>query len=159
MAPMVIDDFGDVYGFYLMLTGRDYTWRDLYDVADDIKRQLVLVDGVRKVSIDGEQQEVVYLDISRARLAELGIDPRSIADILGSQNSVVDAGNTRVGDDYLRIRPTGEFQSVQEIGEVLIGSSERRLVRLRDIARSPAPTRKCRPSSITTTACRPCPSA
>ncbi|MEE4110884.1 MAG: efflux RND transporter permease subunit [Halieaceae bacterium] len=134
MAPMVIDDFGDVYGVYLMLTGRDYTWRDLYDVADDIKRQLVLVDGVRKVSIDGEQQEVVYLDISRARLAELGIDPRSIADILGSQNSVVDAGNTRVGDDYLRIRPTGEFQSVQEIGEVLIGSSERRLVRLRDIA-------------------------
>jgi len=135
MAPMVIDDFGDVFGVYLMLTGEDYTWRDLYDVADNIKRQLVLVDGVRKVSIDGEQREVVYLDIARSRLAELGIDPAAIAQVLGSQNSVVDAGNVRVGEDYLRIRPTGEFQSVQEIGEVLIGSRERRLVRLSDIAR------------------------
>ncbi|WOJ95869.1 efflux RND transporter permease subunit [Congregibacter brevis] len=133
-APIVIDDFGDVYGVYLMLTGDGYSWRDLYDVADDIKRQLVLVKGVRKVSIDGEQQEVVYLDMSRSRLAELGIDPATIAGVLGSQNSVVDAGNVRVGDDYLRIKPTGEFDSVQEIGDVLISSQERSLVRLKDIA-------------------------
>jgi multidrug efflux pump subunit AcrB len=134
LEPMVIDDFGDVYGVYFMLTGDGYSWRDLYDVADDIKRQLVLVDGVRKVSIDGEQKEVVYLDIPRSRLAELGIDPRQIAGVLGSQNSVVDAGNVRVGDEYLRITPTGEFRSVQEIGDVLISSRERRLLRLRDIA-------------------------
>lgn len=133
-APIVVDDFGDVYGVYLMLTGDGYSWRDLYDVADDIKRQLVLVSGIRKVSIDGEQQEVVYLDMSRARLAELGIDPATIAGVLGSQNSVVDAGNARVGDDYLRIKPTGEFDSVQEIGDVLISSQDRSLVRLKDIA-------------------------
>lgn len=134
MPPMVLDDFGDVYGVYLMLTGEGYSWRDLYDVADDIKRQLVLVEGVRKVVIDGEQREVVYLDISRSRLAELGIDPAAIASVLGSQNSVVDAGKVRVGDDYLRIKPTGEFQSVQAMGDVLISSQDRQLVRLRDIA-------------------------
>ncbi|EAQ99106.1 efflux RND transporter permease subunit [Congregibacter litoralis] len=134
LAPVVIDDFGDVYGVYLMITGEGYSWRDLYDVADDIKRQLVLVEGVRKVSIDGEQQEVVYLDMSRVRLAELGIDPATIAGVLGSQNSVVDAGNVRVGDDYLRIKPTGEFDSVQEIGNVLISSRNRDLVALKDIA-------------------------
>lgn len=133
-SPMVVDDFGDVYGVYLMLTGENYSWRDLYDVADDIKRQLVLVDGVRKIVIDGEQQEVAYLDISRNQLAELGIDIQTIVQILGSQNSVVNAGSVRVADDYLRITPTGEFESVQEIGDVLISSSERRLIRLRDIA-------------------------
>ncbi|MEM1402306.1 MAG: efflux RND transporter permease subunit [Pseudomonadota bacterium] len=133
--PMVIDDFGDVYGIYLMLTGDGYSWRDLYDVADDIRRELVLVDGVRKVEIDGEQREVVYLDISRSRLAELGIDPSSIAAVLGSQNSIVDSGNVNVGEDYLRIHPTGEFESVQEIGEVLISSRDKNLIRLRDIAR------------------------
>ena len=132
--PMVIDDFGDVYGVYLMLTGADYSWRDLYDVADDIKRRLVLVDGVRKVSIDGRQREVVYLDISRARLAELGIDPAAIAAVLGSQNTVVDAGHVRVGDDYLRIQPTGAFESVQEMGELLISSRNRNVIRLKDIA-------------------------
>ena len=76
MAPMILDDFGDVYGIYATLTGEGYTWRDLFDTADALKKQLVLVPGVRKVVIDGIQQEVVYVDISRTRMAELGIDAR-----------------------------------------------------------------------------------
>ncbi|MEP1471695.1 MAG: efflux RND transporter permease subunit [Halieaceae bacterium] len=134
MEPMVIDDFGDVYGMYLVLTGEGYSWRELYDTADAIKRQLVLVDGVRKVVIDGEQKEVVYLDVSRSQMAELGIDMAHIGDVLGSQNVVVDSGNVSVGDDYLRISPTGDFQSVQEMGELLLDSSDRKLIKLKDIA-------------------------
>ncbi len=132
--PIVLDDFGDVYGVYLVLNGEGYTWRDLYDTADVIKKQLVLVDGVRKVVIDGEQREVVYMDISRSQLAELGISLEQIADVLGSQNVVVDAGNVQVGEDYLRFSPTGAFKSAQEMGDLLISSSERRLIRLSDIA-------------------------
>lgn len=133
-APIVLDDFGDVYGIYLVLYGDGYTWRDLYDTADAVKKQLVLVDGVRKVVIDGEQREVVYLDISRSQLAELGISLQQIGDVLGSQNVVVDAGSVQVGDDYLRFSPTGDFQSVQAMGDLLISSSQRRLIRLSDIA-------------------------
>ena len=133
-APIVMDDFGDVYGIYLMLTGEGYSWRDLYDTADAVKKQLVLVNGVRKVVIDGEQREVAYLDISRSKIAEMGLDLSQIGSVLGSQNVVVDAGNVRVGDDYVRFSPTGDFQSVQEIGDVLISSSERKLIRLKDFA-------------------------
>jgi multidrug efflux pump subunit AcrB len=134
MAPMVLDDFGDVYGIYGTLTGEGYSWRDMYDTADALKKQLVLVPGVRKVAIDGIQQEVVYVDISRARMAELGIDFREISRVLESQNVVVDAGNVLVDDDYLRISPTGNFQSVQEIGNLMISSEERTLIRLKDFA-------------------------
>ncbi len=133
-APIVLDDFGDVYGVYLMLTGDGYSWRDLYDTADAIKKQLVLVNGVRKVVIDGEQREVVYLDISRSTVAEMGLDLSQAGSVLGSQNVVVDAGNVQVGDDYIRFNPTGDFQSAQEIGDVLISSSDRKLIRLKDFA-------------------------
>lgn len=133
-VPMVIDDFGDVYGIYLTLSGDGYTWRELWDVADRLKRELVLVPGVRKVVIGGEQKEVVYVEISRSRLGELGIPPDHIARLLQSQNVVADAGSVRVGDEYLRIEPTGEFTSVKAIGDVLISSDERKLVYLRDIA-------------------------
>ena len=132
---MVIDDFGDVYGVYAVLTGEGYSWRDLYDTADRIKKELILVPGVRKVTIDGEQSEVVYVDISRARMAELGIDVREIGRVLSSQNEVVDAGRVQVGGDYLRISPTGDFQSVQEIGDLLISSQDKRLIYLKDIAK------------------------
>ena len=132
--PMVIDDFGDVYGVYLALTGEGYSWRELWDTADRLKRELVLVPGVRKVVIEGTQREVVYVELSRARLGELGISPDAIAAMLESQNIVVDAGRVRVGDYYLRIEPTGEFDSVAEIGDLLIASEDKRLLFLRDLA-------------------------
>ncbi len=132
--PMIIDEFGDVYGVYAALTGEGYSWRDLWGFADRLKRELVLVPGVRKVMIGGEQREVVYVDISRARLGELGISPAQIAAILKSQNVVLDAGQVRVGPEYVRVSPTGEFASVEEIGDVLIGSDDKRLVYLKDIA-------------------------
>ena len=134
-APMVIDEFGDVYGVYLALSGEGYSWRDLWDFADAFKRQLVLVPGIRKIAISGTQTEVVYVDVSRAQIGELGISPAQISQILESQNVVVSAGNASVGDEYLRIEPSGEFNSVKEIGNVLIGSDEKKLVYLKDIAK------------------------
>lgn len=132
--PVIVDDFADVYGLYVALTGEGYTYRDLKDFADQLKKQLVLVPGVRKVEIAGVQNEVVYVEISRARLGELGIPLERIQSILESQNLVADAGRVRVANEYIRINPTGEFTSVESIGDVLINSDERRLVYLRDVA-------------------------
>jgi multidrug efflux pump subunit AcrB len=129
-----VDEFADVYGVYLALTGDGYSWRDLWNTADYLKRELVLVPGVRKISIGGEQQEVVYLEMSRSRLAELGIPLERIGNILQSQNVVADAGQVRVEEQYLRIKPTGAFQSVKAIGDVLISSDDKKLIFLRDIA-------------------------
>ena len=132
--PMVIDDFADVYGIYLALSGDGYTWRDLWDTADELKKQLLLIPGVRKVSIAGAQKEVVYVELSRAKLGELGISPDRIAAILQSQNVVAEAGEVRVGDESLRIWPTGESDSVASIGDVLVGAEGSELVYLKDIA-------------------------
>ena len=134
LPPMIIDDFADVYGVYIALTGEGYTYRDLEDYADLLKQELVLVPGVRKVVIAGEREEVVYLEISRARLAELGISLGSIQQVLQSQNVVAEAGNVRVGDEFVRIEPTGQFKSVAAIGDLLISSDEKKLIYLKDIA-------------------------
>ena len=132
--PVIVDSFADVYGVYVALSGEGYSYRDLKDAADFLKKEMVLVDGVRKIVIGGAQSEVVYLDISRQRLGELGLSLEQIGQILQSQNVVTDAGKVLVGDEYLRIQPTGEFQSVSLIGDVLISSSEKTLIYLKDIA-------------------------
>lgn len=133
-VPVIVDSFADVYGVYVALSGDGYSYRDLKDAADYIKKEMVLVDGVRKIVIGGAQAEVVYLDISRQRLGELGLSLEKIDQILQSQNVVTDAGKVVVGEEYLRIQPTGEFKSVKLIGDVLISSSEKTLVYLKDIA-------------------------
>jgi multidrug efflux pump subunit AcrB len=133
-TSVVYDDFGDVYGLFYALSGDGYSYRELKDYADLLKEQLLLVPGVRKIAIDGDQQEVVYLEVSRANMTKLEISKTNIQHVLKSQNLVSDSGNVRVGDEYIRINPTGQLQSVQDIGELLISGREGSLVRIKDIA-------------------------
>jgi multidrug efflux pump subunit AcrB len=69
----VIDDFGDVYGIFLAITGEGYTFPELRRYAEFLRRELLQVPNVKKVDLFAEQQEVVFLEMSRARLAQLGI--------------------------------------------------------------------------------------
>jgi multidrug efflux pump subunit AcrB len=133
-TSVVFDDFGDVFGLFYALTGDGYTYRELKDYADTLKEQLLLIPGVRKITIDGDQKEVAYLEVSRANMAKLGISNMQFHRVLKSQNLVSDSGNVRVGDEYIRINPTGQLLSVQEIGDLLISGSNNTLVRIRDIA-------------------------
>src|SRR5262249_38925437 len=71
---MVIDDFGDVYGIFLAITGEGYTQPELRRYAEFLRRELLLVPNVKKVEFFAEQREVVFLEISRQRLAQLGIN-------------------------------------------------------------------------------------
>ncbi|WP_430462674.1 efflux RND transporter permease subunit [Thalassolituus sp. LLYu03] len=134
-TPIVMDDFGDVYGVLLAITGPDYGYEALSDYADYLKRELSTLDGIAKVNITGSQQEQVFIDISRERMTNLGIPLSRLYQLLQTQNTVQSAGRIRIGDDYIRINPTGEFTSVQELGNLLVSQTgSDKLIYLRDIA-------------------------
>ncbi|WP_104040889.1 efflux RND transporter permease subunit VmeI [Vibrio hyugaensis] len=133
--PSVIDDFGDVYGILLAVTGDGYSYKELLDYVDYLRRELELVDGVSKVSVSGQQQEQVFIEISMKKLSSLGLSPNTVFNLLSTQNVVSDAGAIRIGNEYIRIQPTGEFQSVDELGDLLITESGAQgLIFLKDVA-------------------------
>jgi multidrug efflux pump subunit AcrB len=134
IAPMVMDDFGDVFGVLLAITGEDYSYQELMDYADYLKRDLTTLDGIAKISIAGAQHEQVFIDISRERMTNLGIPLSRLYQLLNTQNTVEDAGHIKVGDEYIRIHPTGEFTSVQQMGDLLVSlPGSEKLIFLRDI--------------------------
>lgn len=119
-APNISDDFNFVYGFVLAITGDGYTYAELEQFADLIKKELSLVSGVSRVELWGVQDKVVYLDVAEAQLSTLGLTSEDIARTLQIQNQVVDAGSIEIRDRRLRVAPTGEFTSPEEIGELAI---------------------------------------
>ena len=132
---IVADDFGDVYGVFFGLTGDGYSYADLEIVLKRLQRELLLVDNVRKISLYGVQNEAVYIEIARAKLSALGISKDAIYSALSDKNVVADAGRVQVGSEYIPIHPTGEFDSLDEFGDLLVGSSSSGgLVYLRDLA-------------------------
>ncbi|HIF5952961.1 TPA: efflux RND transporter permease subunit VmeI [Vibrio parahaemolyticus] len=133
--PQVIDDFGDVYGILLAVTGDGYSYKELLDYVDYLRRELELVDGVSKVSVSGQQQEQVFIEVSMKKLSSIGLSPNTVFNLLSTQNIVSDAGAIRIGEEYIRIQPTGEFQSVDELGDLLITESGAQgLIFLKDVA-------------------------
>ncbi|KJF94490.1 efflux RND transporter permease subunit [Photobacterium angustum] len=133
--PKVIDDFGDVYGILLAITGDGYSYKELSDYVDYLRREIELVDGVGKVGVTGNQQEQVFIEISMQRLSSLGISLDTIYNILATQNLVTSAGAVRIGDEYVRVHPTGEFKNVDELGDLIItDKGANGLSYLRDVA-------------------------
>ena len=131
----VSDDFGDVFGIYYALTADEgYTYDDLRNWAQKIKTELSPVPGVQKVYLFGEQRQVVNVKISIPKLANLGIDPNAIQQVMQTQNLLVNTGDINTGNYQLRLRAEGTYKDIQDIRDQLIVTKSGGEVRLGDIA-------------------------
>jgi len=134
-SSVVIDDFGDVYGIFLAITGDGYTLAELRRYAEFLRRELQTVQDVKKVDLFAEQQEVVFLEISRQRLAQLGISEEQIYRQLQARNVAADGGRVRVGDAYLVVDPQGAFESPDDMLNLVVGpGGAGPQITLRDVA-------------------------
>lgn len=131
----IIDDFGDVYGVMIMLSGDGYNYVELKRYADHLTRELELINGVGKVAIAGDQQEMLFVEISLDRLAALNLDMNTVAGLLNQQNNVVASGEVMVNGESLTIRPSGTLTSVEALENLIIhGRDTGNLIRLKDVA-------------------------
>ena len=121
--PVVIDDFGDVFGLVLALTGDGFTPAQIKVYADDLKRELSLVDGVARIDLWGVQDRRIYLEVRESRLSSLGISEFTITQTLQQQNAVVDSGQLFLPDRAVRIAPTGEFSTAEEMANIVLNPS------------------------------------
>lgn len=132
----VNDDFSSVYGITYNITGPGYSYRDLENYADLLQRELSLVEGVGKVSVAGAVDEQVIIEISQEKMTSLNIDPSWIFGLLKNQNTVSNAGNMYIEGRSVRVHPTGEFSSVKELENMIIGpAGSSQVIRLGDIAK------------------------
>lgn len=135
IGPFVNDEFGDVFGTVINLTGDGYSYADLKDVADEVRDELLLVDEVAKVEIHGEQEERVFVEYNNARLAELGLSPGQLKNILESRNIINPGGQVRTINEEIVLEPSGNFESVEDLARTIISLPGRdELIHLEDVA-------------------------
>jgi len=132
---IVNDDFGDVYGMYYALVGKGFSHREMKDYAEILEKSLLLVPGVAKVNIGGVLPEQIFVEVSRGRIAQLGISLEAVYKTLAAQNLVAYSGHVRVGQEYIRIQPTGAIETVKAIKNLLVFSpTSKKLIRLHTFA-------------------------
>jgi len=132
-ASIVLDDYGQVFGIYLVLYGSEFSYAELKEQADILKRELLLVDDVARIDIHGQRREAIYIEPIRDRLSQLGMGPEEIIGKLRQRNLVKDTGRVKIGSEFIAIDPTGEINTVKEFEELTF-SNEGKEFYLRDIA-------------------------
>ena len=133
LGPIFNDEFGDVDSVLYVLTGPDFTMRQLKDEAERIRQALLRVPSVTKVRFYGEQTECIFVEISNAKLATLGIAPQAVFDSIAKQNEVTPAGALETATDSVYIRVDGALKGVDALAEVPVASGGK-VFRLGDIA-------------------------
>ena len=118
-GPLVNTSFGDVSIATIAVTGEDFTYDEIFDAADDLRTGLYTVDGITKVSIYGEQEERIWLEIDTRRLAAVGVQLERVLEDLRAQNVILPAGRLNSDGTNLTMEANGDLRSIEEIEGVL----------------------------------------
>lgn len=128
------DGIGDVYGIVVGLTSDGFSYAEMKDYADDIKDDLIRLPDAAKVSMGGAQDERVFVEFDNTRLKEYGLSASKLQQIISTTNILNSGGQVNVGDERIILEPTGNFNSVSDIRDMLVPvGNGSQLVKLGDI--------------------------
>jgi len=117
---IVNDEFGDVAVITLALTADGFAMKEMYDMSKHIRDHLYGVKGTKKIDVLGVQRERIYLEVNTAKLEKLGINPREMMNTLRKQNIIHPGGEIDAGARSFVVEPSGNYESVTDIGDTLI---------------------------------------
>jgi HAE1 family hydrophobic/amphiphilic exporter-1 len=99
-------------------------------VAGRIER----LDGVASVSAMNQRNRQVLVDVDRQRLGDYGLSLRQVAGAIQMENLTLPAGTMDVGRTTYTLRVPGEFETVEELRDVIVSQYQGSVVRLSDVA-------------------------
>ena len=133
LGPFINDEYSDVDFALYAVEAHGMPPRELTREAETLRQEILHVPGVKKVNILGERPERIFVNISNARLATLGISARDIFAALQRQNNVTPAGSIDTGGAQVILRLDGAYDDLQQIRDTPIAAGGR-MLRLGDIA-------------------------
>ncbi|MFO1127814.1 MAG: efflux RND transporter permease subunit [Rhodospirillales bacterium] len=135
LGPFINDEFGLTAVATIALWSDGFSLEDMRRVARETRRQLDTLEGVEKIELFGVQPERVFLTVTNARLASLGISPQVIVDTLQRQNIILPGGTINADGRNVVVEASGTFTDLSEIEDTLVAiPGTTKTIPLRDVA-------------------------
>lgn len=133
-APIIKDDFGNVFGIFYAMTGDGLSDEELSRYAELVKKEVNLIDGVDRTDIYGKRDECINISLLQDKMANLGVKPLEVLATLNGQIGTSYAGYFDNGDNRIRVTVGDKFNNVDDIANMIIQGHDEDQLRLRDIA-------------------------
>ena len=115
IGPKVDDDFGDVFGTVVAITGHGFSVVELERVAERARTVLLTLQDVARVEIQGAPDQRIFVEYEPAALRELGLSAPQLAEILRARNIVLPGGDLRTDRERFELEVAGSFESVEAL--------------------------------------------
>ena len=132
--PLVEDiDFSEFPIININLSG-DYSIEELKGYAEYLEDRVESIQEISKVEIRGvdEREIKINVDLRQLEAYELTFDDIEFA--VSQENVSISGGEIKLGDTRRSIRTVGEFESVDELRDIIVKRENQFVVYLRDVA-------------------------
>ena len=134
--PLINTNIVETAGIIISLSGDKYSYEQLEAYGNYFKKELRRIEGISKFEVLGEVEKEVKVEVNIDKLNQYALSLEDIVNILRRQNIEIPSGSIQFEDGKIDVITQGNFQSLQEIENTIIGGSieNSSIIRLRDIA-------------------------
>jgi len=123
-------------GIILSLSGANYTYDQLEDFANQYKDKLNLIDGIKKIEVDGKPEKKVIIEIKNEKLLPYSISVKDIYDLIRAQNVTIPPGSIDTDNGKINLQVPKSFENLRDLSNLIVYISKENgsIVRLKDIS-------------------------
>ncbi|WP_434929770.1 efflux RND transporter permease subunit [Shewanella sp. HL-SH5] len=101
---------------------------------EELKRRLEALSGVAAVRLSGGLEQEVHILLNQQKLSQLNLNADDIKQRINQENINLSAGKVIQSDKEYLVRTLNQFNSLEELGNVIIYRNDQTLVRLNEVA-------------------------
>ncbi|WP_425085152.1 efflux RND transporter permease subunit [Ruegeria profundi] len=120
--PYVNDGFGDVFGLFYAVTAEGFSDAEKHELATFLRRELLTVDGVADVEVQGLPQEAIFIEPDLSISVNQNVPIQAINEAIANADSVNSSGSVRSENDRTTILTAEGSDSVSAIAGLSVGS-------------------------------------
>ncbi len=132
--PVVTDiDLSEFPIININLSG-DFSLEELREYAEYLEDEIEGINEISKVELEGLNEREIRIDVDLHKLEALELSFYDIETAVTAENVSISGGEIKLGTARRSIRTIGEFQSVNELKNIIIKREGGNIVYLKDVA-------------------------
>jgi multidrug efflux pump subunit AcrB len=117
-----------------VVIGGDVPEETLRATAQNLQDEIEIINGVSTVTLTGYRDREMHVYVDPRRMEAADVSLTAIADAIRKRNVNLPAGSVDVGTKEIMVRTTGETETAEDIGGVIVSSGKAGVVYVRDVA-------------------------
>ncbi|MDE6041635.1 MAG: efflux RND transporter permease subunit, partial [Muribaculaceae bacterium] len=135
-TPIIFKFSTDMIPIIMLSVKADESMPGLYKILDDaVVNPLARISGVGTVSISGAPKREIHIYVDPARLEAYNMTVEQIGNIIAAENRNIPGGSFDVGSNTYALRVQGEFDSSDQMRDIVVGAYNGKTIYLKDVAR------------------------